>query len=132
MLDVKSAVDDKLSLLHFVVQEFEQSNPDITNLADDFSTLEAASRGSNRNLKLFFKTIPRIFCGKFCLINIFAIENMTMLAGDLNKLKGGFSKCDGILKNPNSDPKFKDAVSVSLFTIILTFSSYFKILRYCI
>jgi hypothetical protein len=43
---------------------------------------------------------------------------MTMLAGDLNKLKGGFSKCDGILKNPNSDPKFKEAVSVSLLTIL--------------
>jgi hypothetical protein len=41
-----------------------------------------------------------------------------MLAGDLNKLKGGFSKCDGILKNPNSDPKFKEAVSVSLLTIL--------------
>jgi hypothetical protein len=82
MLDVKSAVDDKLSLLHFVVQEFEHNNPSVANLADEFPTLETASR-----------------------------ENMTMLAGDLNKLKGGFSKCDGILKNPNSDPKFKEAVS---------------------
>jgi hypothetical protein len=48
MLDVKSAVDDKLSLLHFVVQEFEHNNPTVANLADEFPTLETASRGKNK------------------------------------------------------------------------------------
>lgn len=47
MLDVKSAVDDKLSLLHFVVQEFENNNSAVANLAEEFPTLEAASRGKS-------------------------------------------------------------------------------------
>jgi dishevelled associated activator of morphogenesis len=47
MLDVKSSVDPKVSLLHFVAQEMERFNPEHADLIEDFPHLEAAVRGSS-------------------------------------------------------------------------------------
>jgi hypothetical protein len=56
------------------------------------------------------------FCSK-------TLENLSLLAADLNKLKGGFSRCDGIVKNPNVDGKYKEAINVYRYIYITSSSS---------
>jgi hypothetical protein len=94
ILEVRSAVDEKSTLMHWIAQELETNQPDIANLGDDFPTIELATR-----------------------------ENLSLLTADLNKLKGGFSRIDGIIKNPNVDGKYKDSVTKFLSSAQQRFES---------
>jgi hypothetical protein len=82
MLDVKSSVDSKVSLLHFVAQEMERFNPDYADLIQDFPHLEAAVR-----------------------------ESLPMIQGDLGRLKGGLNQVKNLPANPQLDEKYKNAFS---------------------
>jgi len=55
MLDVKSSVDPKVSLMHWLAAEAEKMDNGIIDLSQDFPHLEAATRGTFFGLVCFMK-----------------------------------------------------------------------------
>jgi hypothetical protein len=82
MLDVKSSVDPKVTLMHFIQTQIEKRMPECADLLADFTQLETAPR-----------------------------QNVPTLQGDLGRLKGELNIVVNLAKNPNlEEGKIKQAV----------------------
>lgn len=82
MVDVKSSLDSKVSLMHWLVERFEIERPEAMNVIEELKSSELASR-----------------------------ENMPTVQGDLGKLKGEVNQVLTLIKNPNLDGKYSSALS---------------------
>jgi hypothetical protein len=81
MLDIKSAMDPKISLMHFVAEEFEKvCGSEMADLVGDFKALEGSTR-----------------------------ESLPIIQGDLGKLRGGINQVKNLLANAALDERYKAA-----------------------
>jgi len=107
MLDVKSSVDTKVSLMHWLAAEVEKIDKSLSELIADFPKLEGATRGTLAQ-KINKKDSLEWEANEYFI----AKESIPMTTGDLGKLKGALNGVKTLSTNAALEETYKTAVLV--------------------